>query len=90
MTIDRRTAIDTSASITSPNTVSRSPASFAYSREIYKPFGGLDSVISWCKTETQADWGWQLLQASTDYLPGRYVFYFDSERDYVPFLLKWA
>jgi hypothetical protein len=47
-------------------------------------------VISWCKTEVQADWRWQLCQASTDFLPGKYIFYFDSEQDYVAFLLKWA
>ena len=68
----------------------RSKDSFPYSKEITKSFGLLDEVISWCKTETTGDWRWQLVQPSSDIVPGRYIFYFDSDRDYCAFLMKWS
>ena len=69
---------------------SRNRESFLYSREITKPFGELDRVIDWCKTELVGDWRWQLIDVSSDRRPGRYVFYFDSERDFFAFTLQWA
>jgi hypothetical protein len=69
---------------------SRNRESFLYSREITKPFGELDRVIDWCKTELVGDWRWQLVDVSSDRRPGRYVFYFDSERDFFAFTLQWA
>lgn len=68
---------------------SRSRESFRYAREITKPFGELDRVIDWCKTEMVGDWRWQLVDVSSDQRPGRYIFYFDSERDYFAFILYW-
>jgi len=68
---------------------SRSRESFRYAREITKPFGALDRVIDWCKTEMVGDWRWQLVDVSSDQRPGRYIFYFDSERDYFAFTLYW-
>lgn len=64
--------------------------SFPYTKEIQKPFGKLDDVIVWCKTEMQYEWRWELLEVSTDHRPGRYRFYFDNERDYCAFLLRWT
>ena len=63
--------------------------SFNYAREINKPFGELDRVLAWCKTELTGEWRWQLVDVSTDRRPGRYIFYFDSERDYFAFTLYW-
>ena len=63
--------------------------SFNYAREIRKPFGELDRVLAWCKTELTGEWRWQLIDVSTDKRPGRYIFYFDSERDYFAFTLYW-
>jgi hypothetical protein len=63
--------------------------SFNYAREIHKPFGELDRVLAWCKTELLDEWRWQLIDVSTDRRPGRYIFYFDSERDYFAFTLYW-
>lgn len=63
--------------------------SFNYAREITKPFGELDRVLAWCKTELLDEWRWQLVDVSTDQRPGRYIFYFDSERDYFAFTLYW-
>ena len=63
--------------------------SFNYAREIHKPFGELDRVLAWCKTELTGEWRWQLIDVSTDQRPGRYIFYFDDERDYFAFTLYW-
>lgn len=70
--------------------VDREKNSFAHSKEITKPFGGLDSIISWCKTELVDEWRWELIEVSTDQRPGRYTFYFDSERDLFAFVLHWS
>lgn len=67
----------------------RSKESFPHAMEILKPFGCLDRIISWCKTEMVDDWRWQLVDASSDIRPGRYIFYFDSERDLCAFALQW-
>lgn len=64
--------------------------SFGYAKEIHKAFGELDHVLAWCKTELTAEWRWQLIRTSTDREPGRYCFYFDSQRDFVAFLLQWS
>jgi len=69
---------------------SRNRESFLYAREIAKPFGELDRVIDWCKTEIVGDWRWQLVDVSSDSRPGRYIFYFDTERDFFAFTLQWA
>lgn len=68
----------------------RDKDSFSYAREIVKPFGTLDFVISWCKAELEGEWRWQVIDMSSDVRPGRYIFYFDSERDACAFALKWA
>jgi len=67
----------------------RDKESFSYAKEITKPFGGLDHVLDWCKSELTGDWRWQLVQVSSDIAPGRYIFYFDSDRDCCAFTLKW-
>jgi hypothetical protein len=64
--------------------------SFLYAKEITKPFGVVDQVIDWCKTEMQGDWRWQLIDTSSDQRPGRYIFYFDREQDLCTFVLKWG
>jgi hypothetical protein len=68
----------------------RESASFAYHHELTKPFGTLDTVLDWCKDQLTGDWRWQLIEVSTDQRPGRYAFYFDSERDCVAFMLQWS
>ena len=69
---------------------SRSRESFPYAREITKPFGELDRILDWSKTELVGDWRWQLVDPSSDYRPGRYIFYFDLERDFFAFTLQWS
>lgn len=68
----------------------RDGKSFVYSREIYKPFGYIDRILEWCKAELQDEWRWQLVDVSSDQRPGRYIFYFDSERDCFAFTMQWA
>ena len=63
---------------------------FPFAKEISKPFGVLDSVIEWCDHELTDDWRWQLVASSSSTIPGRYIFYFTSGRDYFAFVLKWA
>lgn len=70
--------------------VSRTGDTFPYSKEIFKPHGVIDNIISWSKDELIDEWRWQLIDVSSDQRPGRYIFYFDSDRDYCAFLLKWA
>jgi hypothetical protein len=64
--------------------------SFHYAREIVKPFGVIEHVLNWCKSELTGEWRWQLIEMSSDIKPGRYIFYFDDERDYLAFLMKWS
>ena len=68
----------------------REKDSFAHAREIAKPFGVIEQVLEWSKSELVDDWRWQLVEMSSDQKPGRYIFYFDSERDLFAFTLKWC
>lgn len=76
--------------ITDAPSAQRKKDSFLYTKEISKPFGVIDHVISWCKTEVAGDWRWYLIEASSDERPGRYQFYFDSDRDLCAFVMKWG
>jgi hypothetical protein len=64
--------------------------SFNHAREISRPFGQIDRIIEWCKTELTNEWRWQVVTTSSDRSPGRYIFYFDSDRDAAAFTLFWA
>jgi hypothetical protein len=68
----------------------REQDSFLHALEIQKPFGIIEHVLKWCKDELSAEWRWQLIDVSSDTKPGRYFFYFDSERDYLAFMMKWV
>ena len=68
----------------------RDRASFHHAQEIIKPFGVIETVLAWCKSECKHDWRWQLIEMSSDIKPGRYCFFFDNERDYLAFIMKWA
>ena len=76
--------------LTSPLDYMRDKDSFNYAKEIAKDFGVLEHVLDWCKEELVGEWRWQLIDVSTDRRPGRYCFFFDSERDCLAFTLKWA
>ena len=68
----------------------RDRTSFNHAQEITKPFGVIEQVLEWSKSELTDDWRWQLVEMSSDQKPGRYIFYFDSERDLLAFTLKWS
>jgi len=46
----------------------RDKESFAYAKEIAKPFGGVDRVIAWCKTEMQNDWRMWSFETAEEYV----------------------
>ena len=64
--------------------------SFNHAQEITKPFGVIEPVLAWCKSELRGEWRWQLIEMSSDIKPGRYCFFFDDERDYLAFVMKWV
>jgi len=68
----------------------RDADSFNHSISITKPFGLLDSIIEWAKQELTEEWRWQVIRTCSDCMPGTYVFYFDSESDYLAFTMKFA
>jgi hypothetical protein len=74
----------------SPMVFARDQDSFNHAQEILKEFGVLESVLDWCKEELVEEWRWQLIEVSSDHRPGRYIFYFDSERDCLAFTMKWS
>lgn len=74
----------------SPVEWQRDRASFNHAQEISKAFGEVEHVLDWCKSELVNEWRWQLVDVSSDRRPGRYIFYFDDERDYLAFVMKWA
>lgn len=67
----------------------RTADTFPYHTEILKPQGTLDLVIDWCKSECQHDWRWRMVESSSILDPGKYQFYFDSDRDACAFTLRW-
>ena len=71
-------------------TPARSADSFKHTKAVYLPMGVLDSVLAWCKMELTDTWRWQLIELSASTLPGKYVFYFDSDRDFCAFAIKWC
>jgi hypothetical protein len=73
----------------------RSAESFRHAREIRRGWGQLEPVLTWCKQEMRDVWRWQMVDMSTSNArgaeyAGRYIFYFDSERDVVAFSLRWC
>ena len=68
----------------------RSRESFAFAKEVVRAWGGLEPILEWCKSELRKEWRWQLVDVSSDIRPGRYIFYFDDEAEYLAFLIKWS
>lgn len=67
----------------------RSAESFNHAQRITRPFGELDAVIQWCKSNLTKDWRWQMISMPNDRDPGEYIFYFDLEEDYFIFTMRW-
>lgn len=68
----------------------RTAETFQYHQEIKQPFGNLDQVLDWCRLNCQCAWRWCLVDTSSYLMPGRYEFYFDSDRDACAFALRWS
>jgi hypothetical protein len=73
-----------------PVTYLREAVSFSHAQEIVKPYGEIELILDWARCELEHEWRWQLVSVSGPTSPGRYIFYFDSERDHVAFVLKWS
>ena len=73
-----------------PLTYIREAVSFQHAMEISKPYGEIELILDWARLELEHELRWQLVTVSGQRHPGRYIFYFDSERDYLAFVLKWS
>lgn len=57
-----------------------------YKTEINIKFGELTKIVNWCETQCISEWGYDTKDyAGSD--PGKYMFYFDKESDYINFIL---
>lgn len=50
------------------------------------PYGELQSTVEWCDRNCKDDWRY-MEDPNADYLTGGWVFFFESDRDYVAFTL---
>jgi hypothetical protein len=73
-----------------PHGTIRLGKSFRHAQEIARPFGQIDRILSWCRSELVDEWRWQVIDTSSAMGPGRYIFYFDSDRDAAAFALFWS
>ena len=63
---------------------------YKYAYRIMKSFGVIEVILDWCKRELPNEWRWQSIEVSSLTKKGEYIFYFDSEKDYLSFIMKWA
>lgn len=54
--------------------------------DISIPYGELQPVIEWCQDNLKDDWRYYILNEAGS-APGHYEFIFESEIDYINFLL---
>ena len=48
------------------------------------PYGELQSTVDWCERNCTSDWRY-MEDPNAEYIAGGWVFFFESERDYVAF-----
>ena len=58
----------------------------AYKTDIALQYGKLQPVIDWCEKNCISEWGYIDQSYPPDVSPD-YTFYFESERDYVAFVM---
>jgi len=54
--------------------------------DVYIPYGQLKLMIDWCTLNCAKRWGYEIID-DAGLLPGRYLFKFESEKDYVTFIV---
>lgn len=54
--------------------------------DIYIPYGNLKLIIDWCTSNCEKRWGYEVIDEA-GFQPGRYSFKFESEKDYVTFIM---
>lgn len=59
----------------------------SFEKSVDLPWGELQEVVQWCQTHCQNDWTFAMLQLPGMYANGKYVFKFESEKDYINFVL---
>ena len=59
----------------------------AHKANIDVHYGQLQPVIDWCERNCQGDWRYMDLNGNDDSTTGRWEFLFESDRDYVAFLM---
>jgi hypothetical protein len=57
-----------------------------YKTEVNIQYGQLEEMIAWCKANCLGLWGYYVVNAAGEE-PGQYSFQFESEKDYVTFLV---
>ena len=58
----------------------------SYNTSIELPYGKLGNIITWCQNNCERDWHFQVLNEAGNN-PGKYSFMFDSEKDYINYLV---
>jgi hypothetical protein len=58
-----------------------------YKTEISIGYGELKPVIEWCQRNCANDWGYNCLEFAGGSDGGLYDFYFETESDYINFIL---
>ncbi len=59
----------------------------AHKANIDVQYGQLQPVLDWCDRNCEADWRYVDLVGDQDSATGRWEFLFESEKDYVAFLM---
>jgi hypothetical protein len=59
---------------------------YSFRTDISVPYGSLNSLLEWCKTNCKDNWGWHMISPSGE-KPGLYKFHFMSEADQINFIL---
>lgn len=73
-----------------PLSLLQEAVNFAHACEISKPYGQIELILNWARQNLDHEWRWQLIECSTDKTDGRYIFYFESEKDCMTFVLRWC
>lgn len=57
-----------------------------YSTNVSLPYGELGEVVRWCQSHCKYDWNFDII-TTAGREKGEYTFQFESEKDYVTFIV---